>query len=145
MTAGLAASAATPPAAYAPASASVRAPVGTGGAGDVLLGISGLDVSYARRSGGRSGPGRDGDQRVLAGVDLTVRAGEIVGIIGETGSGKTTLARAAVGLVRPAAGRIDLRGARPDAAARAESCGTSAARAGCSTCSRTRCAPRTRS
>lgn len=112
MTAGLAATAPTP----APTSASARVPAGrgeageTGEAGDVLLDIAGLDVSYGRRTSVRSGPGRAGDQRVLAGVDLTVRAGEIVGIIGETGSGKTTLARAAVGLVRPGAGRITCAG-----------------------------------
>jgi oligopeptide/dipeptide ABC transporter ATP-binding protein len=47
---------------------------------------------------------------VLAGVDLTIRAGEIVGVIGETGSGKTTLARAVMGLVPPVAGSIAFEG-----------------------------------
>nr|WP_064273205.1 ATP-binding cassette domain-containing protein [Streptomyces sp. RTd22] len=69
--------------------------------GDGLLEISGLSVSYGRRATPR---GRAGATRVLSGVDLTVRAGEIVGVIGETGSGKTTLARATVGLVTPRAG-----------------------------------------
>ncbi|MEW2547379.1 ABC transporter ATP-binding protein [Streptomyces sp. NPDC047002] len=68
-------------------------------AGEPLLSVFGLSVSYGPAPGAR---GRG--TRVLSGVDLTVRAGEIVGIIGETGSGKTTLARAAVGLVRPEPG-----------------------------------------
>ncbi|MFF2847250.1 ABC transporter ATP-binding protein [Streptomyces sp. NPDC058001] len=68
-----------------------------------LLEISGLSVSYGRRATARRSAGRT---RVLADVDLTVRAGEIVGIIGETGSGKTTLARAAVGLVRADTGSV---------------------------------------
>ncbi|RAJ47189.1 oligopeptide/dipeptide ABC transporter ATP-binding protein [Kitasatospora sp. SolWspMP-SS2h] len=47
---------------------------------------------------------------VLDGVDVEVRAGEILGVIGETGSGKTTLARAVVGLAPVTAGRISLDG-----------------------------------
>lgn len=62
-----------------------------------LLEISGLSVSYGRRAGAT---------RVLSGIDLAVRAEDIVGVIGETGSGKTTLARATVGLVRPDSGQI---------------------------------------
>ena len=44
--------------------------------------------------------------QVLSGVDLDVWPGEIVGLVGETGSGKTTLARTVVGLVHPRRGRI---------------------------------------
>ncbi|MFE2597564.1 ABC transporter ATP-binding protein [Streptomyces sp. NPDC059396] len=72
-----------------------------------LLEISGLTVSYGRRA---TSLRRAGRTRVLSGVDLTVRAGEILGIIGETGSGKTTLARATVGLVRPDTGGIGFEG-----------------------------------
>ncbi|WAP59931.1 ABC transporter ATP-binding protein [Streptomyces sp. S465] len=61
-----------------------------------LLEISGLTVAFGRR----------GAQPVLDGVELSVGEGEIVGVIGETGSGKTTLARAAVGLVAPRSGRV---------------------------------------
>ncbi|MFE6158438.1 ABC transporter ATP-binding protein [Streptomyces sp. NPDC056486] len=70
--------------------------------GAPLLEIRGLAVSYGRRA--VRGPARR--TRVLSDVQLAVRPGEIVGIIGETGSGKTTLARATVGLVRPDAGSI---------------------------------------
>ncbi len=44
--------------------------------------------------------------QVLAGVDLQIWPGELVGLVGETGSGKTTLARTVVGLVDPKRGRI---------------------------------------
>jgi oligopeptide/dipeptide ABC transporter ATP-binding protein len=43
---------------------------------------------------------------VLSAVSLNIWPGEIVGLVGETGSGKTTLARTVVGLVRPRTGRV---------------------------------------
>ncbi len=42
----------------------------------------------------------------LADVDLTLRAGEVVAIVGHNGSGKTTLARLLLGLYPPSSGRI---------------------------------------
>jgi oligopeptide/dipeptide ABC transporter ATP-binding protein len=44
--------------------------------------------------------------RAVAGASLGVDPGEIVGLVGETGCGKSSLARAAVGLVNPAAGDV---------------------------------------
>jgi oligopeptide/dipeptide ABC transporter ATP-binding protein len=44
--------------------------------------------------------------RILSGVDLRIWPGEIVGLVGETGSGKTTLARTVAGLVDPVRGRV---------------------------------------
>ena len=47
------------------------------------------------------------DVSVLRGVDLTVRAGEVVGLVGENGSGKSTLMKILVGELAADAGSID--------------------------------------
>jgi oligopeptide/dipeptide ABC transporter ATP-binding protein len=44
--------------------------------------------------------------RAVAGASLSVDAGQVVGLVGETGCGKSTLARAAVGLLAPTAGSV---------------------------------------
>jgi iron complex transport system ATP-binding protein len=53
---------------------------------------------------------RLGDRAVLAGVDLAVAPGEIVGLVGRNGAGKTTLLRIAAGTLAPDAGRVTLDG-----------------------------------
>jgi D-methionine transport system ATP-binding protein len=50
--------------------------------------------------------GAAGPVRVLDGVSLTVRAGEIFGIIGRSGAGKSTLVRCVNLLERPTSGRV---------------------------------------
>jgi len=47
---------------------------------------------------------------VLGGVELTVRQGEIVAVMGRSGCGKTTLLRLVMGLIAPTAGRIQVFG-----------------------------------
>ncbi|WP_405915143.1 ABC transporter ATP-binding protein [Streptomyces sp. NBC_00728] len=51
---------------------------------------------------------RYGPRRALDGFDLTVPAGEIVGLIGHNGAGKTTFVEIVAGLVRPDAGRVTI-------------------------------------
>jgi signal transduction histidine kinase/ABC-type multidrug transport system ATPase subunit len=74
-----------------------------------LLSVSGLAVSF-------------GPLTALAGVDLELRAGEIVALAGENGAGKTTLVRCIAGDITPTDGAIWLDGkvlpADPLAAAR---------------------------
>ncbi|MCX4979270.1 ABC transporter ATP-binding protein [Streptomyces sp. NBC_00620] len=68
-----------------------------------LLSAEGLHIAF---------PGRHGADRARAvdGVDLDIRRGEIVALVGESGCGKTTLARSLLGLVPPTGGRVTFDG-----------------------------------
>lgn len=65
--------------------------------GELLLSVEGLVKSFRRR-------------RVVDGVSFRVGAGEIVGLLGPNGAGKTTSFRMTVGLTKPDAGKVTLRG-----------------------------------
>ncbi|MGW7406580.1 ABC transporter ATP-binding protein [Streptomyces sp. NPDC054833] len=72
----------------------------------------GLTKSYA---------GADGELPVLSGIDLQVRAGEVVALLGKSGSGKSTLLRCLAGLVPASSGTVTykntpLTGANPGTA-----------------------------
>jgi len=54
---------------------------------------------------------RYGRVQALAGVDIAVDAGQLVGLLGPNGAGKSTLVKIACGLVRPTAGRVEVAGA----------------------------------
>jgi ABC-type branched-subunit amino acid transport system ATPase component len=51
-----------------------------------------------------------GQARVLRGIDLSIREGEAVAILGANGAGKTTLARTICGAIRPTAGQLRIAG-----------------------------------
>jgi len=51
-----------------------------------------------------------GGAHILHGVSLKVAAGEVVALLGRNGAGKTTTIKSAIGLVRPASGRIAFAG-----------------------------------
>ena len=76
-----------------------------------LLRLDGLHVHY-------------GKSHILQGVDLEVRQGEVVSLLGRNGSGRSTTMKAIMGLVPPSAGDIRLRtrplaGLRPHTICRA--------------------------
>jgi len=52
------------------------------------------------------------DRRVLHGIDLSVRAGEVVAVLGPNGSGKSTLVKTILGLIPLASGSVTLFGER---------------------------------
>ncbi|HEY6356453.1 MAG TPA: ABC transporter ATP-binding protein [Burkholderiaceae bacterium] len=58
-----------------------------------MLDVRGLRAAY-------------GSALVLHGVDLQVRSGEVVALLGRNGMGKTTLVRAVMGIVAPAGGEV---------------------------------------
>lgn len=66
-------------------------------AGDGLLSVHGLTKRFGRRT-------------VVSGVHLDVGPGEIVGLLGANGAGKSTTFRMMVGILRPDAGQIHFRG-----------------------------------
>jgi ABC-type Mn2+/Zn2+ transport system ATPase subunit len=59
-----------------------------------LLSLRGVEVGYHRR-------------RILPAFDLTISRGTFVGIVGQNGSGKTTIVRTMLGLLPPVSGRVE--------------------------------------
>ncbi len=68
---------------------------------ETVLRVDGLSKTYRSRRG---------DRTANAGIDLEVRAGEILALLGPNGAGKTTLLRQIAGQLLPSAGRITIGG-----------------------------------
>ncbi|MDA9412530.1 ABC transporter ATP-binding protein [Bradyrhizobium sp. CCBAU 45384] len=73
--------------------------------GNAVLDIKDLKVSFKVRRAGRKY-----QVRAVDGVSLSLAEGEVLGIVGESGCGKTTVGRSIVGLVRPDSGSISFKG-----------------------------------
>jgi NitT/TauT family transport system ATP-binding protein len=71
--------------------------------GAPLLQVSNCNQAYHKDA--------SADLVVLEGVNLTLRSGEIVGLLGRSGSGKSTLLRIVSGLLTPTSGDVRWRGA----------------------------------
>src|ERR1043166_9030785 len=67
-----------------------------------MLDVSDLTLSYG------------GGEPVLEGADLRVEPGQFVSLVGPSGSGKSSLLRAIIGLQQPSAGKVILGVDRPD-------------------------------
>jgi putative ABC transport system ATP-binding protein len=68
---------------------------------DVAIRLSGLTKTYGR--GSTAVP-------ALRGVDMTVRRGEVIGLVGPSGSGKSTLLKCLGAVIEPTDGHIELAG-----------------------------------
>jgi peptide/nickel transport system ATP-binding protein len=79
-----------------------------GSAVEPLISVRGLEVTFAGR---RRFFSRRPAQRAVDRVDLDIRAGETVAVVGGSGSGKTTLGRALLRLIPASGGQVLFRGA----------------------------------
>jgi len=75
---------------------------------DVATTAALLEVSHVSQSY-RKGSGEEGPP-VLDDVSLSLKEGEIVGLLGRSGSGKSSLLRIISGLARPTSGKVDFQG-----------------------------------
>jgi oligopeptide transport system ATP-binding protein len=76
--------------------------------GTTLIEVKGLKV-YFPIKGGLLGQTR-GSVKAVDGVDMFVRKGETLGLVGESGCGKSTTGRAILQLIKPTAGSVKLNG-----------------------------------
>src|SRR5690606_37419354 len=80
---------------------------------DPLLRVRDLKVHFPFRRGSLLRPVR-GVTRAVDGVSFSIQPGETLGLVGESGCGKSTTARAIVNLVAPTSGTIEFDGRRID-------------------------------
>jgi len=86
------------------------ATAGPGGADHVLVRVDNLVKHFPVRGGGLISR-TVGQVRAVDGVSLTIGRGQTIGLVGETGCGKSTLARCIAGLIPVTAGTVTFEGA----------------------------------
>ena len=86
----------------------MMAPVGEAGRQDFLV-LDGVCQHFDRGRTFLTGKSK-GLVKAVDDVSLTIREGEILGLVGESGCGKTTLSRTIMQIIRPTSGRIFLEG-----------------------------------
>jgi ABC-2 type transport system ATP-binding protein len=81
--------------------------ISTAGAAPKSAIVTGVSAALAARALHK----RYGRIEALAGVDIEVAEGQLVGLLGPNGAGKSTLVKIACGLVRPSSGQVEVCGA----------------------------------
>jgi microcin C transport system ATP-binding protein len=76
----------------------------------LLLEAKSIRVEYPKKSTGWRGLFRDDRFVALENANVSLRAGETIGVVGESGSGKSTLAQAILGLIRTRSGDLHVDG-----------------------------------
>ena len=77
-----------------------------GATDEPLLTVRGLSKTYALRSSTWFGPTDEAPVRALDGVSFDIRRGECLGLVGESGCGKTTVSKILMRVVEPDAGAV---------------------------------------
>ncbi|MFD9632574.1 ABC transporter ATP-binding protein [Streptomyces violascens] len=76
--------------------------------GEVLLKVSGLQKHFPIRSGVLKR--QTGSVKAVDGIDFDVRSGETLGVVGESGCGKSTMGRLITRLLEPTGGTVEFEG-----------------------------------